>query len=303
MTPTVAIVILNWCNAPDTLACLASVTCLDYPAYRTLVVDNGSTDGSVAAIRAAYPEVELLETGENLGYAGGNNVGIRHALAQGADYILVLNNDVTLAPDCLSRLVAVAEGDRDAGFIGPMIYQGGTLNQIQSAGTLMDQCGRWHQRGLNALDVGQFDNETSADSLVGCALLIAARVLETIGLLDESFYLYDEDIDWCLRAREAGFSIRFVPGAKVWHRSSDARGAELPRLTYYINRNRYLLMRKHNMSMTARLYTLVQHLIWLGNWSLNPKWRSKRAERDALFWALADAFRGQFGQRRLRHVF
>jgi len=300
--PFVVIVILNWNNARDTVACLESVFRLDYPNYQVLVVDNGSTDNSVRILRARFPDVEVLETGANLGYAGGNNVGIRRALERGARYVFVLNNDVIVHNRCLTELVLAAEEESLIAFCGPMIYQRGEQggNIIQSAGTITDRPGSWHQRGLGERDVGQFDQLTEADSLVGCALLARCSALRKIGLLDERFYLYDEDIDWCLRAREAGYRIRFVPSAKVWHRSSNARADELPRLTYYINRNRYLLMKLHGCPWRARLLTLGQHLIWLLNWSLNPKWRFKKRERDALARALMDAFRNRYGRYSLR---
>jgi GT2 family glycosyltransferase len=122
--PEVAIVILNWNNAPDTIACLESVAHLDYPNTRILVVDNGSTDGSADRIRQAHPSIPVLETGQNLGYAEGNNVGIAVALEQKAPYICILNNDIALRPDFLTQLVAEAEADTSIGIVGPKITSG-----------------------------------------------------------------------------------------------------------------------------------------------------------------------------------
>ncbi len=123
--PSVVVVILNWNNAPATLACLDSVAQVEYPNYRVLVVDNGSEDGSVDQIRTVWPEVELLETGANLGYAGGNNVGIRCALAMGAEYICLLNNDVVVEPTFLRELVRAALTDPQVALLGPKILAPG----------------------------------------------------------------------------------------------------------------------------------------------------------------------------------
>jgi hypothetical protein len=300
MPPSVAVIVLNWNNAPDTIACLASLAAQDYPCS-VLVVDNGSTDGSVACIRDAYPDVEVFETGANLGYAGGNNVGMRLLLDRHPDYLFVLNNDVLLDTACLRYLVQVAEADPKAGFVGPLILQREEPDRIQSAGTLCDRYGNWRQRGLDELNVDQYDVEGEADALVGCAILMRATTLEQIGLLDERFYLYDEDIDWCLRVLEAGWRVRFVPQSKVWHRSSNVRASAMPLMTYYINRNRRLLLRKHPLWPRARLRLAAQQLVWLANWTINPKWRHKRRDRDALFLAMVDAAMGRYGRREWIH--
>lgn len=125
MSIRVTIVVLNWNNGLDTLACLGSLVALNDPAYDVLVVDNGSTDDSVARIRTAYPDVTLIETGANLGYAGGNNVGIRNALVHGADFVCLLNNDVTVAPDFLAPLLAAMGSQPDVGVVTPLVAEPG----------------------------------------------------------------------------------------------------------------------------------------------------------------------------------
>ncbi len=137
MSPLVHISILNWNNAPDTLACLDSVFALDYPNFRVLVVDNGSTDDSVEAIRGRYPALEILQTGANLGYAGGNNAGIRQILAAGAEYVCLLNNDTMVAPDFLSALVGAMD-DPEVGIAGPLVYYADPPDVIFSAGCEID---------------------------------------------------------------------------------------------------------------------------------------------------------------------
>ena len=121
MTLEVAIIVLNWNNAPDALECLRSLEQLDYTGYRAVVVDNGSANDSVATIAAAYPDVTILEAGENLGYTGGNNLGLEYALNNDCDYVWLLNDDVTVAPDSLSALVSAALAEPRAGFLGPKV--------------------------------------------------------------------------------------------------------------------------------------------------------------------------------------
>ncbi len=301
MTPSVTAIVLNWNNAPDTIACLASLAQQDYP-HRVLVVDNGSMDDSVARIAATFPAVEILQTGANLGYAGGNNAGIRRALQDGAEYVFVLNNDVALAPDCLSALVGVAESADKVCFAGPKVYQREPPGFIQSAGMVSPRAGEWRLRGLGELDTGQYEATEEIDVLSGCALLASADALARVGLLDERFYLYDEDIDWCLRAREAGYRNVYAPSARIWHRNHEQRTADMPRMTYYINRNRHLLYRKHHLGVLAQTRLAVQQAVWVVNWTLNPKWRGKRRDRDALCTAMLDAALGRYDRGTFRDV-
>jgi hypothetical protein len=296
MPPHVTVIVLSWNNATDTLACLDSLAAVEYPDYRVLVVDNGSEDGSPDQIRDAWPEIELLETGANLGYAGGNNAGIRRALAQGADYVCLLNNDLTVAPDFLGELVRTAESDPQAGLLGPKVYRRESPDRLQSAGMAPRRAGQWELRGLGELDEGQYDSLAYTDVLSGCALFVGRGTLERIGLLDERFYLYDEDLDWCLCALEAGYRNRFVPGARVYHRSADPDDGGEARRVYYISRNRHLLYRKHRFGACAYCLLYVQHAYWLSRWTFGPDWRAKRAERDALLLAVRDGLLGRFGQ-------
>lgn len=294
--PEVAIIILNWNNAPDTIECLESVGRLDYPNYRVLVVDNGSTDGSVDRIRQAHPSTPILETGENLGYAGGNNVGIRHAVEANAEYVLLLNNDVRVAADTVSHLVCAAERFPDAVFLGPKVYHLDKPNQVQSAGARLDYLWRSRQRGLDEPDTGQFDVLEEVDYVIGAAVLARTKALQQIGLLDPDFFLYREDVDWCLRARHLGCRVLYVPEAKVWHRSHHVREHELPRITYYVTRNSLMLIAKHGGGAVRSAAVVLRHLLTALTWTVRPKWRRKRIERDALLKGLADFFRGMVGQ-------
>ena len=298
LPPKVSIVILNWNNAPDTLECLASVAKLRYENYGVVVVDNGSTDGSVAAIRDQYPGVAILENSENLGYAEGNNVGIQYALEMGADYVFVLNDDALVDPDTLSGLVAAATAHPDAGFLGPKVYHRENPQLIQSAGGMFNKYWESRYRGMDQVERGQFEELMDVDFVCGCAVLASRQVIEQIGLLDPRFFLYREDVDWCYRATRAGFRVLYIPSAKAWHRSPHIREAELPRTTYYINRNALLFLAKNGLGPAEIAKVLIcRQLRRLLSWTIKPKWQHKRQDRDALLRGIVDFFLGRLGKQ------
>jgi GT2 family glycosyltransferase len=297
----VAIIVLNWNGLDDTPACLASLHRLIYPAYQVVVVDNGSTDGSATALRAEYPGVPLIETGRNLGYVGGNNVGLTWAMEQGADYALLLNNDTEVAPDFLSQLVTVAEADPSVGIVGPTIYYFDRPQVIWSAGGAIDWMrGETRMIGLDEVDTGQFGCQPHpVDFVTGCALLIKMPSLARAGLLDPRFFAYYEEVEWCVRVARAGFQILHVPQAKIWHKISPAAQATSPTVHYYMTRNRLLFLRATHAGRRAWAHTLLDNACTLVSWSLRPKWREKRRQRDVMLQALVDYFVGHVGQATL----
>ena len=295
----VMIIVLNWNGLADTLACLASLARLDYLAHEVVVVDNGSTDDSVATVRATYPRVTLIETGENLGYVGGNNVGLEYARAMEADYALLLNNDTEVAPDFLRLLVEAAEADPAIGIVGPTIYYFDRPNVVWSAGGDIDwRRGRTRMIGLDEVDQGQFGHAVCpVDFVTGCALLIKMAVVEQVGMLDPRFFAYYEEAEWCVRASQAGFKILHVPRAKIWHKiSPDAREAS-PQVHYYMTRNRLLLLKLSKTGVGPWLSALLlDYGRTLVSWTLRPKWRRKSLQRRAMLQAIWDYGRGRFGK-------
>ncbi len=303
MTPRVAVIVLNWNGLADTLECLGSLARLDYPNYEVVAVDNGSTDGSVPVIRERFPMITLLETGENLGYTGGNNVGLRYALAQGADYALLLNNDTKVAPDFLRLLVETAQADPAVGIAGPTIYYYDYYDDqpqvIWSAGGAIDwRRGRTWMVGLNEPEQGQFGQEPrEVDFVTGCALLVKRSVVEQVGLLDERFFTYYEENEWCVRVQRAGYKIVHVPLARMWHKISPSAQADSPFVHYYMTRNRLLFLKVTRAGLRAWLHTLfAEYLRTLVSWSVRPRWRGKRAQRDVMVRALCDYFLKRFGK-------
>jgi GT2 family glycosyltransferase len=297
--PRVMIIVLNWNGLADTLACLASLARLDYPAHEVVVVDNGSTDDSVAAVRANYPRVTLIETGENLGYVGGNNVGLEYARAMGADYALLLNNDTEVAPDFLRLLVEAAEANPATGIVGPTIYYFDRPNVVWSAGGDIDwRRGRTRMIGLDEVDQGQFGHTLRpVDFVTGCAMLIKMSLVEQVGLLDARFFAYYEETEWCVRAARAGFKILHVPQAKIWHKILPEDREASPQVQYYMTRNRLLLLKLSETGAVPWLNTLLfDYGRTLVSWTLRPKWRDKFLQRHAMLQAIRDYGRGRFGK-------
>ncbi len=296
--PWVDIIVLNWNGLTDTLQCLQSLKRIDYPAYRVVVVDNGSADGSPVFIRKRFPEVTLMENGENLGFAGGNNIGMRRAFENGADYVLLLNNDTEVAPDFLRLLVATTESDSRIGVAGPIIYYYEEPRIVWSAGGRLDWRGRTWMMGLNELDTGQFGEDyRHVDFVTGCAMLVKVAVLQQVDMLDERFFAYFEEVEWCVRARRSGFMIVNVPNAKVWHKIPlDAR-ENSPLVHYYMTRNRLLFLKATGAGPLAWLNTLLaEYLRTLVSWGLRPKWRGKKLHREMMLRAIVDAVRGRWGR-------
>ncbi|NOZ05662.1 MAG: glycosyltransferase family 2 protein [Chloroflexi bacterium] len=245
-SPLVYIVTLNWNRREETLTCLHSLQRSVYPNYRLLVVDNGSTDGSVETIRRQVPAAEVLVNECNLGFAAGANVGLRYALSQGAGFVFLVNNDTTVHPQALDELVRAARSP-DVGMAAPVIYYQSAPTVIWSVGggwnpLLLEMTGG-HGRGP---DDGRWTEVVERPVLVGCGLLLRRELLEQVGLFDERFFLYYEDSDLCLRARAAGFRLLLVPSAKMWHKvATSSGGSDAPAERYQMARSSVLFFRKH----------------------------------------------------------
>jgi len=298
VTPHVCIVVLNWNDRDETLTCLEALRGLDYASCEVVVVDNGSADDSVATIRDRHPEVTVLEAGANLGFTGGNNLGLRWALERGADYGLLLNNDTDLTPDFLPRTVAAAESDPRIAIASPLILYHTRRDTIWSAGGHIDwRRGTAAMMGLNEEDRGQFGSTPyDVDFVTGCALLIKADVMRQLGLLDDRFFVYYEDTEWCVRVRRAGYRAVVAPLARIWHKITPEAREASPRVHYLMTRNRLLFLRVTRAGPMAWLYTLLaDYGRTLLSWSLRPRWRSKRLQRRAMIRAILDAGRGRWG--------
>jgi hypothetical protein len=294
--PLVGCVVLNMNRREDTLECLRSIAAAGYGRLRTFVLDCQSTDGSVAAIRSSYPDIRLIELEQNLGYAGNNNVGIRAALDAAVEWVFVLNEDVVLAPDCLTRLMDVARTDPHIGILGPMVYHHDEPGIIQSAGGGLTVRWEGYHHGQNEPDAGQFTGTHDVQWISGCAILVRRAVIEEVGALDPRFFIYWEETEWCVRAGEAGWRVVHVPAAKVWHKGVQRNYRPAPSVTYYSTRNRLLMMKLHRAPAAARAVAWAQTLRTLVSWSIKPSWRHMRPHRDAVLKAAADYLRSRWGR-------
>ncbi|OGZ34463.1 MAG: hypothetical protein A2Y98_04010 [Candidatus Portnoybacteria bacterium RBG_19FT_COMBO_36_7] len=244
MNPKVYIIILNWNGCNDTIECIESLKSVTYPNFSVVVVDNASSDNSIDVIPRKYRDIAFIEVKKNMGFAGGNNIGIKYALEHGADYILLLNNDTTVEPNFLSELVNVAQANKKIGILGPKIYfysepakiwfGGGRLNLIKTKGTHIDYL--------------KIDNKEQPPGkpretryITGCCLLIKKDTVSKIGMISEDYFLYYEDADWCVRAKKAGWKIIFVPSSVIYHKQSRSTDEYSFPYIYYHSRNGLIL--------------------------------------------------------------
>ncbi len=299
MRPKVSIILLNFNNEQFTIDCLKSLEHVTYPNIEPIVVDNGSKAESLNAVRsAADSNVIILETGKNLGFTGGNNYGLKYALDNAADYIILLNNDTIVAPDMFDIMIDTMEKDPTIGVTGPMIYYFDAPELIWSVGGKIN----WNNcntsmLGLNEEDKGQYgETPQTTDFVTGCALLARREVWEKVGGLDENFFIYYEETEWCVRASRAGYKIVYVPNAMMWHKIGlDAR-ATSPRVYYYMTRNRLIFASKTRAGLRSWLGIGAEFSRTLLSWSLRPKWKDRRPLRNIMLRAIKDFSMGKYGQ-------
>lgn len=259
MTPKVAIVLLNWNGKQDTLACLTSIESLSYPHLEVIIVDNGSTDDSTTALRQHFARHFLIETGANLGFAEGNNVGIREALRRGADYVLLLNNDTVVDPDLIGQLLNTQASAPQVGIVGATIFLFDERDTLDHLG------GMWEYQTATFRMVGSREKRRpehiqELDYACGAALLISKQVFDTVGLFDPRFFLIWEEADLCFRARRHGFKVLSSPTSLIWHKVSASFVGGKPHSTYFWWRNR-LLWIERNCPWSERMRLLGRVLL------------------------------------------
>jgi GT2 family glycosyltransferase len=292
-SPLVWVVVLNWNGLEDTLECLGSLSRLCYPNVQIVVVDNGSRANDVDRIRELFSHALVLRNPENLGYAGGNNTGIRLALRNGADYVWLLNNDTVVDPECLTQLIAVGETHPRVGLLSPVIYDYDRPRNVQFCGTILDWRAQ-RQITLTSLADRGIRADTAPLTLWGTALLLRRTLAEAIGLFDERYFAYHEDLDYSVRAIKAGFDTRLVPEAAVFHKSGRSLGTDSPLKEYLVVRNWYMLWRSHLTGRQRRAYRR-RFLVWAMDRVIRAKNAGKRALAEHSLDGIWDAFRGRCG--------
>jgi GT2 family glycosyltransferase len=306
---SVVLLVLNWNNAFDTLSCLAALSQIDMRATtKTIVIDNGSSDDSVARIGEAFPEISLMRTGQNLGYAGGNNAGIGRALEGDTQYICIVNNDVRVTPSFLAELVEVMEADITIGVATPIILGSDNPDVIWTAGAGINQDRGTVVRNMAGESVLALDDSLPFEVAVanGAALLVRKEVFQSVGLFDEEYFLYFEEVDWCIRVRNEGYRIVVAPNSRVTHKVSATLGRFSPTTDYYYNRNHFRFISRNwkgwrRWLLLARLFAR-QNLALLAFMYKNRGERDWQARRNARFRALIDAARGRWGAGTYRPI-
>jgi len=301
--PKVSIVIVNWNTYEITRECLLSLRALTYKGASIVLVDNASSDDSAARLSTEFEETIVISNSENLGFTGGCNVGIKHALKLGAQYILLLNSDTIVDSRFLSLMVHAAEKERNIGLLNPTILHSDSGDPWYAGGSVNLWTGiPRHNRGARGSGE-QSQAPVDVTFVTGCALLIKAPVVRHIGLLDETFFLAYEDADWSIRARRAGYRAVYVPNARIWHKESYTfRSTNCKsRRDYYNARNALILASKHaNFYQWPSLLTC--YLSQLAYRACGYALLGQPARIKGLFLGLADGAKQLWSRRRGRRL-
>jgi GT2 family glycosyltransferase len=268
--PGLTVLVVNWNGREDLGDCFASLADAGYPDLKVLLVDNGSEDDSVAWTRMHHPEVEILETGRNLRWAGGNNVGLRHLAARGCDdHVLLLNNDTIVPEGSLRRLVRACAADPRAWAATPrIVYAGDPARAWYDGGSIGTRSGWVRHEGIRRLTGRLNPEQRYVGYGTGCALLLAPGTWRRVGEFDEDFFFYGEDADYSLRIRAGGGGILHVPRAVVLHKVSASLGETTPRKAFLRSRSHLHLLRKHwrtrdlPLLAPAQAVYLAGHMAW-----------------------------------------
>lgn len=242
--PLVSVISVNYNQAALTCAMVASLRKITYPNIEIIVVDNASPSDDPELILDFFPEVKLIRSEKNLGFAGGNNLGIAKAKGK---YLLFLNNDTEVAPDFIEPLVELFENNVKAGIASPKIIFYGTDNIIQYAGStgINPWTGRSKGIGSQEKDLGQHNTSAQTALADGAAMMVPRRVINQVGLMPEMYFLYYEELDWCEMIKRAGFTCHYIANSTIYHKESMSVGKVSVLKTYYMNRNRLLFIRRN----------------------------------------------------------
>ena len=262
---SVSIIVLNWNGWRDTVKCLTSLESLNYRNFRVVVVDNDSTDDSVPQIRQAFPDLAIIEAKKNLGFAGGCNLGIRQALRDGAEFVWLLNNDTKVDPGALGAMVEMADTDPKIGAVGSAIYSAEEPEHLVAWGGGHVNFWLGHSRHfLNSVPNNRID------FLTGASLLLRCAALKSLGLLDEGFFMYWEDGDYCFRLRRAGWTLAVAGNSLVWHKEQGSVGKKSALLDRHFNQSARRFFARHApvpfISIWAGTALRIAKRVILGDW-------------------------------------
>ena len=277
--------------------CIRSLLAMEANNYGIVVVDNGSSDGSPQRLAREFPQVTVLTQNYNLGFAAGCNAGIRHALARGVEYILLLNNDTYVAPDFIREMTSRMERDPGVAVVCPKIYFADHPNLLWYAGADFNLwTGTPRHRGWKQLDREEFGLEQEITQATGCAMLVRSDALREIGLLDEQFWAYAEDLDWSLRFLKRGYRLGFAPRALLWHHDgatavkSMGSGSQAVR-QFFSTRNMVFVARKHLRWWQIPTYAVGFTVNHIAFYTILRLWRRDFRALLAIYSGLSKGFR------------
>jgi len=294
----VGVVVLNWHRPVETSTCLRALAAIADASVTITLVDNGCGDFSAEVVAALAPGTRYLRTDTNLGFAVGANVGMRCALADGAEYVWFVNNDAAPEPQSLAALLAAATAAPHVGVFGPKILQADDPQRIDSVAIDVNlRTGRVYLTGHDELDRGQYDGLSTVTAVTGCAMLVRRAACERLGGFDESFFAYLEDADLCLRAAAAGYGVAAVPAARILHRRAPATGARQSTSSlYYATRNHLRLMERHGKGSGPRRQVRTLTVVALNLlYALRSEPQMRRERLRAVWRGVTDYRRGVTG--------
>ncbi|MFY0626303.1 MAG: glycosyltransferase family 2 protein [Reichenbachiella sp.] len=253
---SIGIIILNWNSSEVTCNCL-----MDFVKqgmnYSIIVVDNGSSDDSVVCIKAKFPNITIIESPTNVGFAGGNNLGIRYCLDKGYEYVMLLNNDTLFDEDFVAPMVQFLEQNDEVGAIQPKIYFNHDRSIIWNGGTKFNPfSGETHTYGEGKKDNPAYNKIKKVPWITGCCILIRKSVIEKVGLLDEQFFIYYEDVDWSFRVAQAGLKLVYFPKTKIYH----IAGVSQKRVNK--TRDGYLKPSFHHLNIRNQIFIIRRYCQW-----------------------------------------
>ncbi|WP_300364509.1 glycosyltransferase family 2 protein [uncultured Subdoligranulum sp.] len=291
--PNVGIVISNYNGWQDTVQCLESLqkqTCRD---FEIILLDDASTNDSVVQLQSRLPaNTVFLPQESNVGFAAANNIGMRRALADGCDWVLLLNNDTTAAPDFLETLLA--QTPPGAASCPKMLFMD-PPDEIWFAGGELDRAtGKVRHLGGHAKDGPAFGQKKQVSFITFCCVLLPRAVIEQVGFLDETLFMYCEDVDYCIRMGDAGVPLWFVPDAKIWHKAGGSAGGMLS--VYYITRNTLYLTCKGKSAAYARLKTVGPLLTGAARYTLTRLLGRKKGRSYGAYKGALDFWHGKMGR-------
>ncbi|MEP7235898.1 MAG: glycosyltransferase family 2 protein [Ignavibacteriota bacterium] len=304
--PRVGIILVHLNSYSDTSLCLTSLRSITYPNVEVIVVDNGSIDHTGERLRKEFPEITHIRSEDNFGFSGGNNIGIDHALSHGCEHVLLLNNDTIVTPSFLEPLVDRLLQEKNVAAVSGKIYYypervGGRKKIIWYAGVFQKWHTGYHHTGVQEVDEGQFDVAMKVIYASGCLMLMNGEVIRKIGGLDPEFFIYWEESDWCLRAKEIGYDCWYEPRSVIDHnfRSAPFGRGETPFYMYMQMRNSFIFAKRHFHGRIKLRHHLFYPLYIAYYFTTLVWFRNFRGAR-AIILGIIDYFKGYSGKKGLK---